>query len=85
MLEEAGFQEVELMQKVVPMGAWPRDKALKELGRWFRVQFLEMAIESYTLALFTRMGGWKYEEVQVLLASVRNELRSDRIHLYTYT
>lgn len=85
LLTQAGFEDVELTQKIVPLGAWPKDKALKEIGRWFRVQFLEMALEAYTMALFTRFGNWKYEEVQVLLAMVRNELKSDRIHLYTYT
>ncbi|SPO07256.1 related to TAM domain methyltransferase [Cephalotrichum gorgonifer] len=85
LLEEAGFEDVELTQKVVPLGTWPKDKGLKELGRWFRVQFLEMAIEAYTLALFTRAGGWAAEEVQVLLAKVRRELKGNDIHLYTYT
>lgn len=84
-LEDAGFEDVELTQRVVPLGTWPRDPALKEIGRWFRVQFLEGAIEAYTLALFTRAGGWTNEEVQVLLARVRAELKSNTFHLYTYT
>lgn len=85
MLEEAGFEDVELTQRIVPMGTWPKDPALKEIGRWFRVQFLEGAIEAYTLALFTRAGNWKNEEVQVLLALVRDELKSNKVHLYTST
>ena len=85
MLREAGFEDVDIIQKVVPMGTWPKDPALKEIGRWFRVQFLEMAIEAYTLALFTRAGGWQNEEVQVLLAKVREELKTNKFHLYTYT
>ncbi|KAJ0370968.1 hypothetical protein COL26b_009859 [Colletotrichum chrysophilum] len=85
MLKSEGFETVNYMQRVVPMGTWPKDRELKEIGRWFRVQFLEMALEAYTLALFTRAGNWKNEEVQVLLALVREELKSDKIHLYTYT
>ncbi|KAJ3961265.1 hypothetical protein N0V92_002062 [Colletotrichum tropicale] len=85
MLKREGFENVNYMQRVVPMGTWPKDRELKEIGRWFRVQFLEMALEAYTLALFTRAGNWKNEEVQVLLALVREELKSDKIHLYTYT
>jgi hypothetical protein len=85
MLREAGFEDVRLVQKVVPLGTWPKDPALKEIGRWFRMQFLEMALEAYSLALFTRVGGWKNEEVQVLFAKVREELKTNRIHLYTYT
>ncbi|KAF5017816.1 hypothetical protein F66182_10230 [Fusarium sp. NRRL 66182] len=68
MLKEAGFKDVGFVQKVVPMGTWPKDPKLKEIGRWFRVQFLEMGLEAYCLALFTRAGGWSNEEAQVLFA-----------------
>ncbi|TQN65800.1 Secondary metabolism regulator LAE1 [Colletotrichum shisoi] len=85
MLRAEGFEQVDTAQSVVPMGTWPRDKGLREIGRWFRVQFLDMALEAYTLALFTRAGNWSNAEVQVLLALVRAELKSDEIHLYTYT
>ncbi|KAK0711774.1 S-adenosyl-L-methionine-dependent methyltransferase [Lasiosphaeris hirsuta] len=85
MLKEAGFTDVEFRQRVVPCGTWPKDPALKEIGRWFQIQFLEMALESYSLALFTREGGWTSEETQVLFAKVRKELRSNMFHIYTYT
>jgi len=85
LLKQAGFVDVEMTQRVVPLGSWPRDRQLKEIGKFFRVQFLEFAIEAYTLALFTRAGGWKAEEVQVLLGKVRRELRGNGIHLYTFT
>lgn len=84
MLKEAGFEDVEFTQKIVPMGTWTKDPKLKEIGRWFRVQFIEMALEAYSLALFTRAGGWSNEEAQVLFAKVREELKSNKIHLYTY-
>ncbi|KAL3962461.1 hypothetical protein ACCO45_003984 [Purpureocillium lilacinum] len=85
MLKNTGFQDVKFTQKIVPLGTWPKDPVLKELGRWFRYQFLNMALEAYTLAMFTRMGNWTNEEVQVLLALVREELKTNRIHVYTYT
>ncbi|KHN94348.1 uncharacterized protein MAM_07777 [Metarhizium album ARSEF 1941] len=85
MLRDAGFADVAYAQKVVPLGTWPKNPALKEIGRWFRVQFLDMALEAYSLALFTRLGGWSNDEAQVLFAMVRNELKTSRIHLYTYT
>ncbi|KAF4838750.1 Secondary metabolism regulator LAE1 [Colletotrichum tropicale] len=85
MLNGEGFENVNYMHRVVPMGISPKDGELKEIGRWFRVLFLEMALEAYTFALFTRAGNWKNEEVQVLLALVREELKSDKLHLYTST
>ncbi|KAM7211956.1 secondary metabolism regulator LAE1 [Rhypophila decipiens] len=84
LLEAGGFEDVQFVQRVIPMGTWPKDKALKEIGRWFRVQFIEMALEAYSIALFTRFGGWTNEKFQVLMAKVKQELKSNKIHLYTY-
>jgi hypothetical protein len=33
--------------------------------------------------MFTRNGGWRLEEIQVLLAQVRSEILSNKSHLYT--
>lgn len=85
LLRAGGFEDVEFVQRHVPLGTWPRDPKLKEIGRFFRVQFLERALEAYSLALFTRFGDWTNEEVQVLLALVREELKSNKFHLYTYS
>jgi hypothetical protein len=54
---------------------------MKELGRYNQVNSLE-SMESYSLALFTRVLGWKPEEVQVFLAGVRQELMDRSIHIY---
>lgn len=39
-------------------------------------------MEAFSLALFTRVLGMSYEEVQVFFAAVRNELVDRSIHLY---
>ena len=84
LLAEAGFENSELTNHVVPVGSWPKDKALKRIGAVFRLQFLESGLEAYTAALFTR-NGWSDVETQVVLAHVRQELMSNKMHLYTYT
>ena len=83
MLEDANFAGVERHDRIVPLGPWPKDMQLKRIGACFRMQFLEMAIEAYTMALFTR-NGWSEAETQVLLAQVRHEIRSGKMHIYTY-
>ena len=40
------------------------------------------AVEPYTLALFTRVLGWSIDEVQVLIAGIKNELKDRSIHMY---
>lgn len=84
MLDDAGFEDSSLIDKVVPVGTWPKDKALKRIGAVFRLQFLESGLEAYSTALFTR-NGYSEIETQVLLAHVRRELLSNKMHLYTYT
>jgi hypothetical protein len=74
---------VEVTVNKIPLGGWPKDPKMKELGRWFRLLFLEMTgMDAYTLALFTR-NGWSEEETKVLLAKSRAELKSGRMHTYT--
>jgi hypothetical protein len=83
LLREASFESVDTVEHVCPFGTWPKDPKLKEVGRYFRAQMIEGAMESYSLALFTRFGGWKPVEVQVLLAHMRTELQSNKIHAYS--
>ena len=41
---------------------------------------IEDGLEAFTLRLFTQVLGWKAEEVQVLLANVRKDIRDPKIH-----
>ncbi|EFW16961.1 conserved hypothetical protein [Coccidioides posadasii str. Silveira] len=72
-LQQAGFQDVEAVERVVPIGTWPKDKALKTRGRYFMAQLLGNALETYTLSLFTRTAGWTPDEVYTLLNGVAEE------------
>jgi hypothetical protein len=83
-LEEGGFVNVHCEERPCPIGPWPKDKKLKQIGIFFLHQFLEGAIDGYSLALFTRMGGWSEAETQILLAHVRKEFKSNKMHVYTH-
>jgi hypothetical protein len=41
-----------------------------------------MAVEAYSLALFTRVLGWDNLATQVFLAGVRRDLKSPAVHSY---
>ncbi|GAM33996.1 phosphoethanolamine N-methyltransferase [Talaromyces pinophilus] len=84
LLDRAGFHSVRAHEEPCPIGTWPKNPRLKEIGRYFRVQFLEGAVDSYSLALFTRYGGWSTLETEVLLAHVRDEIKSNKMHVYTH-
>jgi len=84
LLEDSSFQNIAIADNKIPIGTWAKDPKMKEIGRFFRAQMVDDAVESYSLALFTRFGSWKPIEVQVLLAHVRSELKSNKMHVYSY-
>lgn len=53
----------------------------KQIGRYNLCSLL-MAVESYSLALFTRVLGWSNIETQVFLAGVRRDLKNPDVHTY---
>lgn len=65
----------------VPIGAWPKDPTMKEMGKFMAIQQIQ-AVESYTPRLFSTILGWTEEEIQVYIAKVRKDLKDPSIHLY---
>ncbi|KAI5464366.1 S-adenosyl-L-methionine-dependent methyltransferase [Mariannaea sp. PMI_226] len=80
-MEAAGFVDVQQEIRKIPIGAWPKDPKLKELGKFQSIQQIQ-AVESYTPAVFARVLGWSAEEIQVLIAKVRRDLTDPAIHIY---
>jgi hypothetical protein len=79
LLEDAGFEDVQWRMVKRPTNDWPKDPKMKEIGRFTCLNFLE-GLEGFTMAPFTRVLGWKPEEIQVLMAHVRKETVARRIH-----
>ncbi|KIW16415.1 hypothetical protein PV08_06467 [Exophiala spinifera] len=82
-LKEAGFVDVQTQIIKTPIGPWPRERRLREIGAFLRAQMLD-ALEAVTLAYLTRALGWTQEEIQVMLADVRKEFSDKNNLLYTY-
>ncbi|KAJ6172300.1 hypothetical protein N7470_001367 [Penicillium chermesinum] len=80
-LIEAGFEEVRDEVFKVPSSSWPDDPIQKQIGRYNLCSLL-MAVESYSLALFTRVLGWSNTQTQVFLAGVRRDLKNPEVHTY---
>ncbi|RJE17443.1 Methyltransferase, partial [Aspergillus sclerotialis] len=78
---EAGFKNVEEEIYKIPYNPWPKDPKMKELGRYHLPNMVE-SLESYTMALFTRVLGWTPEEIHAFLPKVRKEMEDRSIHLY---
>ena len=54
----------------VPIGRWAKDKRMKEMGLLYGCQFVE-AIDAFSLALYTRVLGYTYEQTLVIIANVK--------------
>ena len=86
LFQSAGFVNVEAHEEPTPIWPWPKNKRLKEIGVFFLHQFIEAAVDGYSLALSTRFGGLTEEETEVLLGHVRKEIKAIRcmsIHICT--
>ncbi|KAJ5371981.1 hypothetical protein N7517_003987 [Penicillium concentricum] len=80
-LVEAGFEDVRDEVYKVPSSVWARDPVQKEIGRYNQCSLL-MAVESYSLALFTRVLGWSNDDTQIFLAGVRRDIKNPAVHTY---
>lgn len=64
-----------------PVGSWPKDARLKEIGIWGQTA-LEADIEGYVLFIANVIAGWTREEILVYIAHLRREIRSAKYHPY---
>ncbi|KLJ13561.1 hypothetical protein EMPG_11497 [Blastomyces silverae] len=81
-MKKAGFKNVKAEHRILPFSPWPKDEKLKELGRYHQLQMFQ-ALWAYSSVPLIRILGWKPEEVEVLLAGVRRDLKDRSIHFYT--
>jgi len=80
---EAGFpaNAVHGRHYKLPLGTWVKGARWKEIGL-FNLESCSQGLEGYVLYLGTEILGWKYEELQVLLAGMRKALANPKYHAY---
>lgn len=79
--EQAGFPDVHEQIVRIPIGAWPKDRMLKEIG-YLNLEQLLLGLEGFVMRLFTQGLGWTPAEVQVFMIGLRKEMKDLRIHSY---
>ena len=79
--EAAGFVNVTISEFAVPIGGWCRDPKMKRLGL-YQMGVLQMGLDAFSLAIFTRLLNWSLEDIQALLTNVQMELKNRRYHWY---
>lgn len=69
----AGFPEVTAKKIKLPLGPWPKDKRLKEMGVYTKL-YMDLSLDGFALFPIGQILGWSLEEVQVLVDRMRKTL-----------
>ncbi|EXJ56198.1 uncharacterized protein A1O5_12654 [Cladophialophora psammophila CBS 110553] len=72
-LQENNFRNMEHIQETVPLGPWPRDPKLNEIGETWMEAFSRQ-LQALSLQAFIKGLEWNYGEYEGFLVRVRNEL-----------
>lgn len=80
-MKAVGFVDVTSETRRLPLGTWPIDPVEKEIGRYNVLNFLE-GMESYTLALFTRVLGMSAEQVRSLIDEAKKDVCNRKLRWY---
>ncbi|KAH7245549.1 S-adenosyl-L-methionine-dependent methyltransferase [Fusarium tricinctum] len=78
-LEESGFDDVKEEKFKLPIGPWPKDERLKEIGTLMGINMKE-GVAAFTAVLFTEVLGWSREEVELFNVRVREASRQRSVH-----
>ncbi|KAK0617644.1 S-adenosyl-L-methionine-dependent methyltransferase [Immersiella caudata] len=79
-MEEAGFVGIQEKRIKQPIGSWPKDKRLKDIGTYGQL-VMERDAEGLMM-LMAGLSGWTKEDVTVYVAKLRKEIRSGKHHSY---
>ncbi|KAK3349258.1 S-adenosyl-L-methionine-dependent methyltransferase [Lasiosphaeria hispida] len=80
--KEVGFVDVQQRLLKMPIGCWPENHRMKEIGRFWQL-CLELGLESLSLRLLNETFGWGLSEMTGLLGRVKQDIRNRSIHAYT--
>lgn len=78
-VKAAGFQNVVHRRFRLPIGPWPKDPHMKQVGMCTLASLLD-GLEAISMKLFCGVLGWSEQEVHVMLAKVRTELKGRIFH-----
>ncbi|KAI0376319.1 S-adenosyl-L-methionine-dependent methyltransferase [Hypomontagnella monticulosa] len=79
--EEAGFVDIKEVNYKLPIGGWPLDRKLAEIGEYTSLTLIN-DLEGYTLLPWNIVHGENTPGYQETLAYMRREVRSRSVHGY---
>lgn len=79
MMRQAGFVNVETRIFHVPIGTWPKNRILKQVGLYWRTILID-GLSPIALGPMTRGLKWTKEQVDVWLMEVKKAYMEDWVH-----
>ncbi|RKK82785.1 hypothetical protein BFJ69_g3044 [Fusarium oxysporum] len=76
-MREAGFTDLFSKSWKLPVGGWPQDKKLKQIGL-YNGAFIDHSVDAFAIFPIGEILGWSKEEVTVLVSQMRKALREPR-------
>ncbi|KAF8465346.1 S-adenosyl-L-methionine-dependent methyltransferase [Kalaharituber pfeilii] len=77
-MEKAGFVDVTAQTAIWPAGPWPKDKRLKEVGKWGLIGALD-SLFPFVVYYLTKEG-WSVDQVKVLCDRTANALHTNKYY-----
>jgi len=79
-MERAGFVDCVARKAIWPAGPWPKDKRLKEIGKWGLLGALDSLLP-FAIHLLTREG-WLVKDIEELCDKVAKSYAKNNYYCY---
>ena len=81
-MRQAGYVDVKERVDKMPINPWPRDPALKQLGRNWNLHIMT-GLAGWAYKIFGDRGlGWTRERIEIFLIDVRKSIKDRYVHAY---
>ena len=77
--KDAGFTNIVHRRVRLPIGPWPKDPHLKQVGLHNYMQ-INQGLEAVSMRLYVHVLKWTHEQAIMNLAEVRKRLQNPAIH-----
>ncbi|KAF4773906.1 UMTA protein [Colletotrichum scovillei] len=82
-MRDAGFVDVVEKSWPVPIGGWPKDPTLKEVGTC-NLEFHDQSLEGFSMFLLTQVMDWDSISAGVFVAEARKALKDPKLQTVIY-
>lgn len=80
-MREAGYADIHVTRIPIPLGTWPADHHLKEIGAWHFLNFFEH-YDAFITYILNQQYGYSKDDCDAMSAMCRNQMRDPKTHVF---